>query len=69
VASTLKGHQRPNNTSLAKRNTKKQGQRIEQQIVEALRKVKQTSNEISKKHKAKRKAMYFILIEDINTIN
>jgi hypothetical protein len=32
VASTLKGHQRPNNTSLAKRNTKKQGQRIEQQI-------------------------------------
>jgi hypothetical protein len=39
-------HQRPYNTSLAKRNTKTQGQRIEQ-VVEALRKVKQTSNEIS----------------------
>jgi hypothetical protein len=33
-----------------------------------LRKEKQISNEISKKHKAKRKAMYYILIEDINTI-
>jgi hypothetical protein len=60
VASTLKGHQRPNNTSLAKMDTKKQDQRIEQQIVEALKKVKQTSNEISKKNKAKRKGMYFI---------
>jgi len=30
VASTLKGYQRPNNTSLAKMDIKKQDQRIEE---------------------------------------